>query len=252
MNIGAFNRVKEQQIFKNNELVKTYQEPVDKRSRAANRFSNYVSTQGTIKTEEQMEEQRKEQGESTEWGAPNITKDMLIDPVTGKQKPLKDVYAALDPILTGITGEELVSHIEDLFAKYEGVPEEEKAHAKEAYKDAVYGLQPKPGQAVTPTAGGMGMRGKITGQQDIAQKFGRAGEMYAQDLYGLEKTATGAFEADVVGAIGDMDTPFAPSGGQTYVDPDYFARSGGRVPSANKKEETFLDFLTQLPDAGGM
>ena len=30
---------------------------------------------------------------------------------------------------------------------------------------------------------------------------------------------------------------------------DWTAREGGRVPS---KSETFLDFLTQLPDAGGM
>jgi len=49
-----------------------------------------------------------------------------------------------------------------------------------------------------------------------------------------------------------MDTPFAVAGtaGQTTAfDAIEWSRAGGKV---RDKGETFLDFLTQLPDAGGV
>ena len=209
----------------------------------------------------------------TEWGAANITKDMFVD-AQGNPKTVQEVYAELDPILTGITGESLVNYINDIFPKYTGVPEEEKGFLEkekgfterglELKKEAdIYGLQPKTGGAITPTTGA-GMRASIGTQADIKKGFGAAYGTYGlgmekaafteeKGLYGLEKGVAGAYEADVLGAIGQMpEGTFAEAGTTAQTKPwdvSWMGREGGRVPS---KSETFLDFLTKLPDAGGM
>ena len=209
----------------------------------------------------------------TEWGAANITRDMFVNP-DGTQRTVQEVYAELDPILTGITGESLVNYINDIFPKYTGVPEEEKGFLEkekgfterglELKKEAdIYGLQPKTGGAITPTTGA-GMRASIGTQADIKKGFGAAYGTYGlgmekaafteeKGLYGLEKDVAGAYEADVLGAIGGMpEGTFAEPGADALTsswDVSWMGREGGRVPS---KSETFLDFLTKLPDAGGM
>ena len=222
-----------------------------------NTHSDHISRQNerdyqkeTTKEEEDIaigEEVAEEQ-----WGAPNITKDMFINP-DGTPKTVQEVYATLDPILTGITGKELVDHIKDLFPTFAGVPEEEREFAKEAYEADIYKLQPKIGGAVTPTTG-VGMRGSIGTKADIKKGFEAAGTAYESDIYGLEKSATRKYETDILGAIGGMpEHTFAKPGTDaevtSWTDIDWTeAKEGGRVPF---KEETFLDFLTQLPDAGG-
>ena len=194
----------------------------------------------------------------TEWGAANITKDMFVD-AQGNPKTVQEVYAELDPILTGITGEKLVNYIKDIFPKYTGVPAEEKEFAREGFKGDVYGISKDAAKVSTQMGeaygSGMGsqIRGAVAGGKDVAQQFKRAEQVHGEDIYGLEKRAGAAYEADVLGAIGGMpEGTFAEPGADALTsswDASWMGREGGRVPS---RSETFLDVLTQLPDAGGM
>ena len=241
--------------------------PTGSASEEGNTFEDFTGTAKKEEAEEVAEKAEEniatgEEMAGEECGAQNITKDMFVDP-DGKQKSLQDVYAELDPILTGITGKELVNYIKDIFPKYTGVPAEEKEFAREGFQKDVYGIS-KPGGAAEKAGkemqlaygSGMGsqLRTAYGTQKDVAQQFEFAEQGYEQDIYGLEKKAGAAYEADVVGAIGGMpEGTFADPGttGQetAWEEIDWTAREGGRVPS---KSETFLDFLTQLPDAGGM
>ena len=245
--------------------------------------NSYESLTGNVKTisgvaEAGVEaENIRQQGITTEtagqtdWGAANITKDMFIN-ADGTPKSIQDIYATLDPILTGITGEALVNQIKDMMPQYTGVSTEEKGFlAKErefrerglgAKKEAdIYGLRPDVGGAVTPTTGA-GARGQIATKTGVKKGFGAAQTAYGlgmegaefaetKGLYGLEKAATGEFETGVVGAIGEMDSPFVAAGTDALTSEwgtFNWSRKGGKVPD---RGETFLDFLTQLPDAGG-
>jgi hypothetical protein len=189
--------------------------------------------------------------ETTEWGAPNITADMFVDE-SGIQKPISEIYTTLDPILTGITGTDLVDYINDLLPKYTGVSPEEKEFAKEGYKADIYGLRPEVGGAITPTTG-VGARGKIASTAGIKKGFEAAGKAHEKSIYKLEEGVKGAFETGIVSAIGEIgETAFAETGDEPLITPyeSIYGRRGGKVPEKGK--ETFLDFLTQLPDAGGI
>jgi hypothetical protein len=190
----------------------------------------------------------------------------------------------LDPILTGMTGEDLKNYINDLLPKFVGVPQEEEEFlrrerelkekgavqtlegAERAAQRDITALQPGLGGAMTPTTGG-GMRGQIgatagirKGFEGVQEELGAAKDVYGltmdkaalaeeKGLYGLTTAAEEAYESDILGSFGGLDSPFAKPGGTHVVDPDFWrAEEGGRVPT---KGETFLDFLTQLPDAGG-
>ena len=209
---------------------------------------------------------------ATDWGAANITKDMFINP-DGTPKSIKEIYTTLDPILTGITGEALAGQIKQILPQFQGVDPKEKEFLGEsrelsergalAQKESnIYGLQPGVGQAVDPySAAGMGggMRGDVATKSAISKGLGSAYEGFdiAMDearlaeekgIYGLEKTAAAGYESDIAGWIQGMGTSVLEPGETPQVDPTYFGKRGGRVPN---RGETFLDFLTQLPDAGG-
>tara|TARA_Y100000310_G_scaffold58505_1_gene53836 strand:+ start:2064 stop:2912 length:849 start_codon:yes stop_codon:yes gene_type:complete len=223
-------------------------------------YETIISTSTTIQAEQDIADTEYEAEQETistetagmtDWGAKNITKEMLINP-DGTPRTIQEIYTTLDPILTGISGEDLVNQIKDMLPKYTGVPGEEKEAVGRKYEADIYGLQPGVGGAVTPTTGA-GARGKIGTQAGIKKGFEAAGEAREYSIYGLEKGVTSAYETDVVGAIGGMETPFGDPGADAetteWADITW-SREGGRVPSS--KSETFLDFLTQLPDAGGV
>tara|TARA_R100001530_G_scaffold133903_1_gene107954 strand:+ start:2160 stop:3125 length:966 start_codon:yes stop_codon:yes gene_type:complete len=191
-------------------------------------------------------------GEDTDWGAANITKDMFIN-ADGSTKTIQEIYTTLDPLLPNMTGEKLKLQIQDMLPKYEGVSEEEKGFAREGFQKDVYGVSKDAGKAGAQMqqayGSGMGssMRGAIAGQKDVAQQFKQAEQGYAQDVYGLEKKAGADFETGV-GDWLQSDWFTTPEGDtdQTTAWDDF--REGGKVPT---KEETFLDVLSKLPDAGG-
>jgi len=179
---------------------------------------------------------------STEWGAANITKEMFVDE-QGEQRSIEDIYATLDPLMPGITGDKLKLQIRDMMPKYTGAPAEEKEFAREGFQKDVYGISKDAGKAGAQMqqayGSGMGsqMRGAYGAQKDVAQQFKQAEQGYAQDIYGLEKQAGQEFEAGVSDWMQ----------GSWFETPDVDYRQGGRVP--NKK--SFLDVLTAIPDAGG-
>ena len=111
------------------------------------------------------------------------------------------------------------------------------------------------------TGGGMGagMRGAVTGAGDIAKGFEQAQQAYKKDIYGLEKGAEKAYEGELSTFLKGLPKAFETGTGGAKVTEGYFTtptpesdeedfRRGGRVP---KRGETFLNFLTQLPEAGG-
>ena len=120
----------------------------------------------------------------------------------------------------------------DFMPKIEEVPEEEMGFAKEAMQRDVYSLSKearKAGSQMQDAYSGMGtsMRAGVGAKMDIAKGFEEAQDVYQQDIYGLEQEQIADFESEVEST---------------------FFREGGRVP---QRGETFLDMLTQLPDAGG-
>mgnify|MGYP003150502892 CR=1 FL=1 len=156
--------------------------------------------------------------ESKEWGAANITKDDFIDPSTGKPRSLIEIAKILDPKLPGVTGDKLMNTIKDLAPKYTGVPLEEKQFAKEAMKRDVYGVSKearKVGAEARSVYGGSaaGMRGAMTGTEDIAKAFEATQQGYQQDLYGLEKGAEKAYEAEVGTFLGGQADWFKTGAG---------------------------------------
>ena len=184
---------------------------------------------------------------SNEWGAANITKEMFIDE-QGQQRPIEDIYAKLDPLLPGITGDKLKLQIKDMLPKYAGQEEmeEEKGFAREGFQKDVYGISKDAGKAGAQMqqayGSGMGsqMRGAYGAQKDVAQQFKQAEQGYEQDIYGIEKKAGAEFEAGVEDWMQ----------GSWFEDPnkegDY--EQGGRVPN---KRQTFSEVLSKIPDAGG-
>ena len=147
------------------------------------------------------------------------------------------------------------------------------------------------GGAMRNVYGGMGggMRGSMAGQGAMQKGFGTAEDAYdlskrkaefaeRKGMYGLEKTAYSDFESDIEGLITESgwmkhdpnymrglygqqsewgswmkndETPKAPTFGENQVTPNLeenIYAKGGKVPT---KDESFLKFLTELPDAGG-
>ena len=192
-----------------------------------------------------------EEGGGNVWGAASISKDDFVDPSTGQQRTLQDVYNLLAPKLPGIKGDALRDQIKDMAPKYteEYGMAEEKGFAKEAYEQDVYGLQKgarQIGGAMRGAAGGgsgAGMRAGIGAAGELGTQFAQAGQAYGKSMYDIEQAGTEKYEADVT----------------KWLDPSWFktqAKEGGYVKRdgsgiSNDLEETFLDALTKLPDAGG-
>jgi len=187
--------------------------------------------------------------EETGWGAESISKDDFVDPATGKPRSINEIYDLLDPKLPGKTGPELKNLIQDMAPKYTkdvyGM-EKEKEFAKQDYEKDVYGLQAgarKAGGAMRQAYGGMGggMRAGIGAAGEIGTQFKQAGQAYGKSMYGIEKAGEEKFESDISG----------------WLNPEWFkGKKGGYVKKdrsgiTNNSEETFLDVLSQLPDAGG-
>ena len=217
-----------------------------------------------------------------EWGAADISAKDFIDE-EGNPRPLVQVAQILDPKLPGITGDELMSQIEDMAPKYQSIGKElaeKKGFAKEAMKGDVYGVVKEARKlgagARKSMAGGMGggMRAKIGGAGDIKAGFGATQRAYREDIYGLEKGAAKEYEADIQGFLDEswFVTPEKPQethewgemeGALTEAELEEHlagnAREGGYVHKdrsgigSNRKfnDKTFLDVLTKLPDAGG-
>ena len=168
-----------------------------------------------------------------QFGAANLGKADFLDE-EGNPLPMNTVIENLVKKFPDKPRSEIESQVRENAPKFQAVPEEEKQFAKEAMKRDVYGISKearKVGAQARGVYGGTGasMRGAMTGTEDIAKGFEQAQQAYQQDLYGLERGAEQAYEADIAGFVSGW-------------------REGGRVPT---KEETFLDVLTQLPDAGG-
>ena len=95
------------------------------------------------------------------------------------------------------------------------------------------------------TYGGMGggMRAGIGATGALGTQFAQAGQQYKQSMYDIEQEGISKYERDIEG----------------WLDPTWFdttAKEGGYVKRdrsgiTNNSEETFLDVLSQLPDAGG-
>ena len=245
---------KEVQIFKDGNLV-------SKKKKSSGKMSDYTAwideaikgaNQGAgLETEEKWDVLKAEGAKETGWGAGNISKDDFVDPATGKARTLDDVYAKLDPKLPGKTGPALKSLIQDMAPKYtEDVygMGKEKEFAKQDYEKDVYGLQKgarQAGGAMRSAYGGMGggMRAGIGAAGDIGTQFAQAGQELGKSMYGIEKAGEEKYESDI----------------SRWLDPEWFkpqGKEGGYVKRdrsgiTNNSEETFLDVLSQLPDAGG-
>ena len=214
-----------------------------------------------------------------EWGAADISKDDFINP-DGTPKTIQEVYTTLDTKLPGITGKELYNQINEMMPKYQGVAAEEKGflatergfaeRGAEATREGdIYGLQKGAGKVGAQQRGaysGMGgaARGAIGGQAAIQKGFGTTMDAYGlsmekakvteeKGLYGLGKGAAEAYEADIAAGIDPTWLTVGEKGAtegfqETTEFGAWSGREGGRVPS----KESFSNFLTQLPDAGGV
>ncbi|OUW96277.1 MAG: hypothetical protein CBD97_01745 [Pelagibacteraceae bacterium TMED237] len=177
------------------------------------------------------------------YGAPSLNASDFQSP-DGQPLSLYDAVTKWKEFFpnSGLTDEEITMKVKTSMPQYEGVAQEEREFARQSFKQDMYGLQAgakKAGQQMSSAYGsGMGssIRGAVGRQKDVAQGFQQAEMGYEQDIYGLEKKATSDYESDLLG--------FAEASGIASY------REGGKVPK--KKEETFLDILSKLPDAGGM
>tara|TARA_R100001594_G_scaffold87052_1_gene121443 strand:+ start:306 stop:1274 length:969 start_codon:yes stop_codon:yes gene_type:complete len=216
----------------------------------------------------------------TDWGAANITRDDFIDE-EGKPLPVLEVAKRLDPKFPNLTGEALILQIKDMFPKYAGVSAEDKQFAEQDMQKDIYGLQGaarEAGQAMQGAwaGGGQGMRASMGVQADLARGMKGAEQAHAKTMYGLEEAATSEFERDIEGVIDqdwfkqdvsgekkltNWDEQYDPLTGEEKTDfkqgglvqpkkQSYLKfREGGKLPVF--EQDTFLDFLTKLPDAGG-
>ena len=207
-----------------------------------------------IRREKEAQATKEKQDEAQrQWGAADISKKDFYSP-DGKPLTVQEIVQNLNPKLPGLTVPELTAQVRENMPKFQAAPEEEKQFAKEAMKKDVYGISKEARKVGAEARGvygkgtGASMRGAMTGTEDIAKGFEHAQQAYQQDLYGLERGAEKAYESDIAGWL-DADwfkTPTgAREGGLVHKD-----RSGiGNNRRFNK--ETFLDVLTQLPEAGG-
>jgi hypothetical protein len=201
-----------------------------------------------------------EEGAETDWGATSISKNDFINP-DGSPKSVKEIYQILDSKLPNITGKALENQIRQMLPKYQGVSKEERGFLEEetaqAFKGDVYGLQREAGKvggamgSVYGGGMGAGMRSGMAGQASLGKEFGMAEDAYdlakRKGMYRLEEGAKADYERDIESWIdpewmkADLSKPVETTAWGNF-------RGGGRVPN---KDETFLHFLTQLPDAGG-
>lgn len=212
-----------------------------------------------------------------EYGAPTLTREDFFN-ADGSQKDPNLIAAKLKAAGAKGSEKDILRKVLETMPKLEEVEQEEQAFVAEQYGGAtgleddpstpvdeskvsfaesmagktagasreadMYGLQKqaaKVGGAMQNVYGGMagGARQAIAGQTAIGKGAEKAYDKYGlaeekadfagrKATYGLEKAAYGDFESDITST--------------------FFAK-GGRVPN---KDESFLSFLTQLPDAGGM
>jgi hypothetical protein len=217
-----------------------------------------------------------------EWGAPNLTKEMFVNE-DGSMKNPEDIIQTLLPLLPGIEEGDLRKNVIDMFPKFEQVAEQEKTFlttkegyagrtaqialdtAKRTRAEDIYGLQGQAGQVggaiQNVYGGGMGggTRGAIAGATALGRGFekaqgtfetaqdtydlsmSKAKTAYDEGLYGLQEGAAGNFE-ELISNFIEPEWTTAKKGGYVFKD-----RSGLSTDS----NKTFLDILTELPEAGG-
>jgi hypothetical protein len=188
-----------------------------------------------------------------EYGAPTINKEAFFNK-DGSKKPPQEVARTIKAAGGEGTYEEILQQVIDFMPKLEEAPEKEKAfiskerefadrEAKMGRQKDLYGLQKEAGKMGTQMRGayggmGGGMRGAMAGGAQMGKEFG-----VAQDVYGLQKEKAAFAEGkELYGLEEEMYQDFESEVSSTFF------RKGGRVP---EKGETFLNMLTQLPDAGG-
>ena len=187
--------------------------------------------------EKEIEDQKHEvRLGQTGWGAGTIGYQAFIDPATGKQRELGDVYNLLKSKMPGIdTPEEeqaLLNKIELTAPRFTGASE----IVERAYDTDIYQIQ-KGARGVGGTMGGMyggtgtSLRAGRQAMQDVSTAFESAGE--TRDYRTKQE-----YEEEIgkwLGTFtGDQAEWFAPP----------IAKKGGKVP-------TFSEILSKLPDAGG-
>jgi|TARA_Y100000034_G_scaffold81726_1_gene97968 hypothetical protein len=198
--------------------------------------------------------------ERTDWGAANISAEDFVD-AQGNPLTVQTVFDNIKNKIPGfvsgkVSQDELLAQINKMLPKFQGVSQEDKDFLKreraleergvqQTFGESMYGLQESAYDISGAPTTGAGMRGKIRGQRALKSGAESAYGTYGlgmdraelgeeKGLYGLKEQAMGAYETEIEDWMGG-----APAG---------WFKGGGRVPN---KEETFLHFLTQLPDAGG-
>ena len=172
----------------------------------------------------------------TGWGAGTIGYQDFIDPATGKQRELGDVYNLLKSKMPGVdTPEEeqaLLNKIELSAPKFTGASE----IVERAYDTDIYQIQ-KGARGIGGTMGGMyggtgtSLRAGRQAMQDVSTAFESAGE--TRDYRTKQEYEEG---------IGKWLGTFTGDQAEWFAPP--IAKKGGKVP-------TFLEILSKLPDAGG-
>jgi len=206
----------------------------------------------------------RKEGLSTDYGLESLKKSDFFQADGKTQKPIGEIIALIkqhkpyDPE-SGITEDkynsDIYNKVKDFLPKLQGISKEEKGFlAKErefAERGAemgreadVYGLQKEAGKVGTQMRGayggmGGGMRGAIGGQATMGKGLGQAYDKYG---LGMEKAAF----AEEKGLYGEEQKQEAEFEGDISTFLTNF-KQGGRVPD----KESFSNFLTQLPDAGG-
>ena len=190
------------------------------------------------------------------WGAGNISKDDFYDPSTGKQLTVEEVMSNLKGKGITMPDDQLRAQIVRLAPKFQGVDKTERAQARESFQKDVYGVSKEAGKAGAAMRGaygsgmGAGMRGAVAAGRGISQQFKQAEQAYAQDVYGLEKAAAEDFESGIEDWIAGMENPFGDIAGSAR-EGGYIFKDGAGVGKNTKSKKTFLDILSELPDAKG-
>ena len=205
-----------------------------------------------------------DRGES--WGAASYGVDDFYDSKTGKQYDTMQVLRNLQD--KGVLKKGLDSDAEGKIRRQLeefgpqlsnfGASPEEKAFAKDALKEDLYGIQQQAAKAAAPAArnvyGGSGasMRQKMQQEKSIAREFSQAQQKHRRTMYDLEKQGKDEYESELASFVDTNLSTWIPGG----RDGGYIWKDGSGIGRnrkvKDKSSETFLDALTKIPDAGGI
>ena len=208
---------------------------------------------------------REERIEEGRWGAKGLTDEDFFDPITGERRDPDEIAQTLFDAGAEGNLQEIKEKVLDYYPELEEVEEEELGFLKTdrlatetaAGQTKEIGISKLSSQLPEtigkPSIGGsgLGMRKQISTLGSYREGLGDVYDVYGESMKGAEDVETKGIydlEEEKKGKyMEDIEKTFFYAMGGGLV-PSY--AKGGRV-SKNKKAETFLDFLTQLPDAGG-